>query len=68
MAFFARFNPGLSGAAPVIGWYDTDAFDYSSLPPPSELVKVSDADWSMHFAQPHGWLVEDGRLKEPESK
>jgi hypothetical protein len=67
MAQFAQFDPAAESPAPVTGWYDASTLTYPNLPDASSLVEVSDAQWAMHFTDPNGWSVKDGRLIAPEN-
>lgn len=54
MPLYARFDPASSR---VVGWYDTDETTYPTLPPASELLEVSAAEWAARLANPSGWAV-----------
>ncbi|MBN6210682.1 phage tail assembly chaperone [Ralstonia pickettii] len=59
---YAYFDP-VSKA--VLGWIDTNAFDYPSLPDPSTLFQItSDADW--HDGDGKRWFLIDGALIDTE--
>jgi hypothetical protein len=62
MSRFAHFDPSAVAPAPVIGWYDTNSLAYPNLPAESGLVAVTDAQWALHFSNPSGWFVKDGKL------
>ena len=65
MAQYAQFNPSDALPQAIVGWYDTDVFDYLHLPPASELVEMTDAQWEQHFINPNGWTVVNGQLTAP---
>jgi len=66
MAKYAHFDSSAQGPKPVVGWYDTEAFDYPKLPSASQLIEVDDSQWHLHFSiNPHGWTVEAGLLVAP---
>lgn len=67
MPQYAQFDPTAGSPAPVTGWYDTDILHYPNLPPESCLVQMTGAEWAMHFIDPNGWSVKDGRLIAPEN-
>ena len=60
MARFARFDPAAPAPAPVLGWYDTEVFDYPNLPDAACLLAVTDAQWDHRMEFRHG--VERGAL------
>jgi hypothetical protein len=62
MPKYAAFNPASAPPYAIIGWYDTDEFTYSNLPPSSELVEIAAAQWAQHFANPGEWAVSNGAL------
>lgn len=62
MTQFAQYNPNVPSPSPVIGWYDTGAFTYSSLPPADELFALTETQWDDHFANPSGWAIIGGGL------
>lgn len=62
MTQYARFNPSVAAPSQVIGWYDTGAFNYPNLPPASDLLEVTAAQWTARMSNPSGWAVSDGAL------
>jgi hypothetical protein len=62
MTQYAQFDPSAAQPAPVLGWYDTGAFSYPNLPPTADLVQLTSAQWTAHFANPNGWAVQGGAL------
>lgn len=62
MTQFAQYNPAVSAPSPVIGWYDTGELTYANLPPSSDLLAVTDAQWSGRLTNPSGWAVSAGEL------
>ncbi|WP_146121443.1 hypothetical protein [Burkholderia multivorans] len=66
MPKFAQYDPSHGSPAAVIGWYDTDQFEYPNLPKDG-LIIVTDDQWKKHFADPSAWQVSNGSLVE-ESK
>ena len=62
MPQYAYYNSATAAPSPVLGWYDTDAIDYPSLPASSDLLAVSAAEWSARLSNPSGWAVESGAL------
>jgi hypothetical protein len=64
MAQYAQFDSKAPQPAPIVGWYDTEVFDYQNLPPMSDLIEVTASQWAMHFTDPNGWAVSDGKLVE----
>lgn len=66
MAKYAQYNPADPSPQPVIGWYDTDVFNYPHLPPASQLMTVTDDQWGLHFSiNPNGWTIDGGVLVAP---
>ena len=62
MSFYAQFDSTLSPPQPVIGWYDTDAINYSNLPPLINLLELNQEDWDNRLKDPSGWAVDGGVL------
>jgi hypothetical protein len=62
MAQYAQFDPAAQSPAPVIGWYDTDEFEYAEMPPKSSLLELTKQQWVAHFDDPNGFAVQDGQL------
>ena len=60
MTKFAQFNSLSSQPALVIGWLDTDEFDYPNLPAQSELITLTDAEWYSRMNKE--WCVSGGKL------
>ena len=52
MSKFAQFDSTAAAPQPVIGWYDTDLLNYPSLPPATDLLELSDAQWSARNETP----------------
>lgn len=57
---FASFDPNASAPQPVLGWYDTAALDYPTLPPVEARCAMTDAEWAARL-DGH-WAVQDGAL------
>lgn len=57
---YAEFDPAIQGASPVIGWYDTDEFDYPNLPPDSRLIALLPEQWDARLGG--AFAVENGQL------
>ena len=53
MPRYALIDPATPYPRPVLGWFDTDAFDYPKLPDAASLVTVPEAVWShrLHAVQ-----------------
>jgi hypothetical protein len=64
MTQYAQYNPAAPSPSPVIGWYDTVAFNYPNLPPATSLIAVTAAQWVAHYTNPNGWVVNKGQLVE----
>ena len=62
MPQYAYYNSTIPAPSPVLGWYDTDEFQYPSLPASSDLLAVSAAEWSARLSNPSGWAVESSAL------
>lgn len=65
MPRYAQFNSSDSSPQDVIGWYDTEAFEYEHLPSSNDLVEATDDQWEHHFSNPNGWTVINGQLIAP---
>ena len=59
MPKYACFDPTLS-IAPVCGWYDTDAYTYTNLPASTNLLLMTDAQWTARLTGQ--WAVQNGAL------
>lgn len=60
MPKFAYYDPTMEQPAPVLGWYDTDLFDYgANLPDPSQLLALSQDEWVARGSTP---CVTGGKL------
>jgi len=62
MAYYAQFDPSIASPAPVIGWYNTTARKYPNLPPATDLLEITEADWLAHYANADAWAVSNGAL------
>lgn len=62
MTYYAKYDPAAPVPAKVIGWYNTSARAYPNLPPASDLLEVTAAEWQAHYADPNGWAVSGGAL------
>lgn len=57
MSKYAQFD-STQITSQVLGWYDTDSFDYGSfLPPANNLLLLTPEQWEAHFDNPSGWGV-----------
>jgi hypothetical protein len=54
----AAYNPAAPQPAPVIGWYDLDAFEYSTLP--DAHIELTEDQWAHRLAG--FWAVSNGAL------
>lgn len=59
MPKYAQFDPVISAPQQVIGWYDTEEFNYANLPPASNLLELTQAQWDMRFSTP---FISGGQL------
>lgn len=62
MPQYAQFDSTASPPAPVIGWYDTDALSYPSLPASGNLFPLTTDQWTAHFTNPSAFAVSGGAL------
>ncbi|MHB8914424.1 MAG: hypothetical protein ACYC4K_01275 [Thiobacillus sp.] len=62
MPKYAQYNPAVTTIQPVSGWYDTDEFNYPNLPSITDLVLLTDAEWTARFQTP---FVLNGALVAP---
>lgn len=44
MTKYANYDHTIATYSPVLGWYDTDVFEYPSLPPMEDMIEVTDPD------------------------
>lgn len=62
MTQYAWFDPTIAQPAPIKGWFDTEFAPYPNLPPVSDLVVLTPAQWAAHMSNPSGWAVQNGTL------
>jgi hypothetical protein len=62
MAQYAQYNPAVAAPSPVVGWFDADEFNYPNLPPLSNLLALTAAQWAARLVNPSGWAVSAGAL------
>lgn len=60
MPKYAKFDHTQSAPQPVIGWIDTDAFAYRTLPDAVDLLELSSEEWVTRM-EGHS-VVDQGRL------
>jgi len=68
MAQYAQFDPKASQPAPVLGWYDTDQFNYRNLPAAEGLITLNSSQWALHYNNPHAFAVLNGKLIDIQDK
>lgn len=59
MPKYAQFDSSAASPQPVIGWYDTDAFNYAAIPSVSNRIALTTAQWDSRFSTP---FVSSGAL------
>lgn len=62
MPFYASFDHTKPSPAQVTGWYNTNKFVYSTMPPTEDLLEISPAQWDERLANPSGWAISSGML------
>lgn len=62
MVQYAQYNSAVASPSPVLGWYDTDEFNYPNLPAAGNLLTVTEAQWAARLTNPSGWAVSNGAL------
>jgi len=62
MTQYAYFDSTASQPTPVLGWYDTGEFTYSSLPATTDLLELTQAQWESRASTP---FVDNGTLVPP---
>jgi hypothetical protein len=60
MPQYAQFDPIAVQPAPVLGWYDTDALHYPTLPAANALLQLTADQWAHRMDQP--WGVQNSTL------
>lgn len=60
MAKLAQFNSQAAQPTPATGWFDTEEFSYPNLPAETELIELTDAEWSARMDAE--WYVLTGAL------
>lgn len=63
---YAEYDETVASPSPVIGWYDTDEFEYPSLPPTTRLVEMTDDEWANRMSKK--FAITDGKLVEYDPK
>jgi hypothetical protein len=62
MPKYAYYDSTVAALSPVLAWYDTDNFKYSSLPAVADLLEISETQWDARLTNPSGWAVSAGAL------
>jgi hypothetical protein len=60
MTQFAQFDSTVAAPSPIIGWYDTTALTYPSLPIAADLLALTPAQWAERMTGQ--WAVSAGAL------
>jgi hypothetical protein len=60
MTQFGSFDHAVPDPKPINGWYDTDVFDYPTLPDAADLIEMTQAQWDRRLEGL--WAVEGGAL------
>jgi len=60
MTQYAHFDHTAEAPAPVLGWYDTVAFAYPSLPADADLLALTAEQWATRLTG--HWAVSNGAL------
>lgn len=50
MTQYVSYDPSKPDPKPIIGWWDTSFANYPNLPPASDLLEVTPAQWTQHIA------------------
>jgi hypothetical protein len=61
MTVYAYFDHRADSPSPVLGWYDTVAQHYPTLPDAADLLELAEGEKSFRF-DGGSWAVADGRL------
>jgi hypothetical protein len=64
MAQYASYDSSIPSPSPVVGWYDTNQFQYPHLPAAADLLEVNPSQWALHYNSPHGFAISNGQLIE----
>jgi hypothetical protein len=62
MPQYAYFDHTAPAPQSVLGWYDTDAIDYPSLPASDDLLLITSEQFAARFPNPSGWMIQSGAL------
>ena len=62
MPQYAYFDHTAPAPQQVLGWYDTDAITYPSLPASDDLLLVTSEQFAARFPNPSGWMIQSGAL------
>jgi len=49
---YAQYDHTATSPQPVIGWYNTDDFEYPNMPPTEDLLGLTQAQWERRFDTP----------------
>jgi hypothetical protein len=60
MPQYAQFDPAVAYPSPVIGWFDTDAINYPTLPDPAGMLVLTQEQWDGRVTGL--WAVSAGAL------
>jgi hypothetical protein len=60
MTQYANFDHTVPDPKPVIAWYDTEAWDYPSLPAPEDLLEMTPDQWQARLSG--SWAINNGAL------
>ena len=60
MTQFAYYDHTVSAPSPILGWYDTGAFDYPNLPVAANLQALTPEQWAARMSG--AWAVSGGAL------
>lgn len=60
MPKYAQFDSTATAPAPVVGWFDTDALTYPTLPASADLLELTLAEWADRLSGL--WAVSSGKL------
>jgi hypothetical protein len=63
MPQYAYFDHTAPSPQQVIGWFDTDAITYASLPASDDLLEITSEQFAARFPNPSAWVVNAGVLQ-----
>lgn len=64
MTKYVEFDSSSPDPKPIVGWYDTEFANYLKFPCSSNLIEVTEAQWTQHMKDLRIsiWTIQNGIL------